>query len=210
MTALKTLLIALLLLATSHTQAQYLSLKQLLLLAEKADHFHGDGQPFEVKKMLREKGFARVRWRQDDPDMDGNPGGYKLYSRVTDAFLIFYSDMHVRLLEGLEYRVRNTACVAQLRKQLLAAGFIEYKRGPVPGENPDFAVNRISPYDASFTNARYSISISGAVDENNKDLHRYSVSIERDAAMQQMYDEINAVSEEIAPEPKAKPLKKSR
>jgi len=207
---MKTLLIALLLLATGQAQAQFLSLKKLLLLAEKAGgNFHGeDKEPFEPEKVLREGGFAHVRWRENDPDIDYNPASYKRYSRTTDAFLIFHADAHSRLLEELVYRVRSPACVVQLRKQLVAAGFVVQKRRVVPEENPDAIVNRFSPYDLSCSNPKYTITITGEVDADGKDLHRYSVSINRDAAMRQMEDEINAVNKDVQGAEQAKPLPK--
>lgn len=193
---MKTLLIALLLLATGRAQAQFLSLKKLLLVAEKAQgNFLGESkQPFESEKVLREGGFARVRWRENDPDIDGNPASYKVYSRNTDAFLIFHADAHGRLLEELVYRVRSPACVVQLRKQLVAAGFLVLKPGVVPEEDPNAIVDHFSPYNLHCSNPKYTVTITGEVDAAGKELHRYSVSIERDAAMRQMQEEINAVS----------------
>ena len=211
MPALKTLLIALLLLTAGWTQAQYLSLKELLLVAEKAQgNFLGEGkQPFESEKVLRKAGFARVRWREDDPDLDYNPGSYKIYSRMTDAFLIFQADAHGRLLENLVYRFRSPAYVVSLRKQLVAAGFAKLVAGPQPDADPNFPIPRFSPYDGYFSNAQYTVRIEGEVGADGKDLHHYSVSIERDAAMQQMEKEIRAVYEEaLQPARKAKPLKK--
>jgi hypothetical protein len=134
---MKTLLIAFLLLIAGRVKAQFLALRELLLLAEKADQEQFQGkQTCEVQKMLRKGGFVGVRWREDDPDIAHNPGSSKAYSRRTDAFLIFQADGHGRLLEELEYRVRSPACVAQLRKQLLAAGFVDQKSEVMPAEDP--------------------------------------------------------------------------
>uniref|UniRef100_UPI003CEB9305 hypothetical protein n=1 Tax=Hymenobacter sp. B1770 TaxID=1718788 RepID=UPI003CEB9305 len=108
---MKTLLLAFLLLATGRAQAQFLSLKQLLRLAEKVQvNFLGESPPpFEVERVLLGAGFARVRWRENDPDLDGNPASYKFYSRKTDALLIFRADGHGRLLEEFIYRFRSPA-----------------------------------------------------------------------------------------------------
>ncbi|HEX8349670.1 MAG TPA: hypothetical protein VF598_06900 [Hymenobacter sp.] len=207
---MKTLLIVLLLLATGRAQAQFLSLKKLLLLTEKAQmNFLGESkEPFASEKVLREGGFARVRWRGNDPDIDNNPASYKLYSRNTDAFLIFHADAHGRLLEELVYRVRSPACVVQLRKQLVAAGFVVAKPEVVPDEDPNAIVAHFSPYDLYCSNPEYTVTITGEVDAAGKDLHRYTVSIECDAAMQQMQDEINAINEEVQEADQAKPLPK--
>lgn len=196
---MKVMFIALLLLTTGQAQAQFLSLKKLLLVVEtEQGNFLGESpHPFASAKVLREGGFARVRWRENDPDIDCNPASYKLYSRTTDAFLIFHADAHGRLLEELVYRVRSPVCVGQLRKQLVAAGFAVHKRRVVPEENPDAIVNHFSPYDLSCSNPKYTITITGEVDATGKDLHRYSVSIYRDDAMQQMEDEINAVNKDV-------------
>ena len=209
---MKTLLIVfLILLATGRAQAQWLSLQELLTFAEKdtEGHFLEDfSHASKAEKRLRELGFARVRWRENDPDIDRNLASYKLYSRTANAYLIFHADAHGRLLEELVYRVRSPACVVQLRKQLLAAGFVDHKSGVVPDEDDPNTIARFSPYDMSCTNPEYSITITGEVDAQGKDLHRYSVAIGRDAAMQQMYDEINAMHEETEPDRPAKPLKK--
>lgn len=207
---MKTFLLACLLLAAGRAQAQFLSLKQLLLLAENEQGgFLGENkQPFEVEKVLREGGFARVRWRENDPDLDGNPASYKLYSRKTDAFLIFRADGHGRQLEELTYRFRSPAGAVSLRKQLVAAGFKDYG---APSPTADWGPRgpRFSPYDGLFATARYGAGIEGEADAEGKDLHRYAVSIRRDAAMQQMEAELRAVSEEVpqaAPaEPRPKP-----
>lgn len=194
---MKTLLTALLLLATDRVQAQFLSLQELLLVAEKEQGgFHGENpQPFAVQRVLRGAEFARVRWRENDPDLDDNPASYKLYSRKTNAFLIFRDDAHGRLLEELVYRIRNPAYVASLQKQLVAAGF-KRLAAPPPTADWGFPVPHFSPYDGYFSNAQYTVRIVGEVDADGKDNHRYTVSIERDAAMQQMQDELNAVNEE--------------
>jgi hypothetical protein len=206
---MKTLLIALLLLATGRAQAQFLSLKKLLLLAEKEQgNFLGESpHPFASAKVLREGGFKRVRWRENDPDLNGNPASYKLYSRKTDAFLIFCADGHGRLLEELIYRFRSPACVVSLRKQLVAAGF---KNLGAPSPTADWGIRgpRFSPYDGDFANAQYGVGIEGEADAEGKDLHRYAVSIRRDAAMQQMQDEINGVNEEVLQAAPAKPRPK--
>jgi hypothetical protein len=196
---MKTLLIAFLLLATSRAQAQFLSLKKLLLVAENAQgNFHGEStQPFASTKVLREAGFARVRWRENAPDLDSNPASYKIYSRTTDAFLLFHADTHCRLLEELVYRVRSSTCVVELRQQLVAAGFVVLKPGVVPDEDPNAIVAHFSPYDLYCSNPKYTVRITGEVDAVGNDLHRYCVSIERDAAIQQMQDEINAVNKQV-------------
>ncbi|GAB3669268.1 hypothetical protein GCM10027594_34210 [Hymenobacter agri] len=209
---MKMLLIALLLLAGSRAQAQYLTLRQLLVLAEKTpNNFQGDDDsPGEAGNILRASGFARVRWRENDPDIDGNPGSYKRYSRRTDAFLVFQADSHDRLLENLIYRVHSTACVVQLRQQLRAAGFKGLNSHPAPPSDPNELTAPVSPYNTYCTNLQYTVSIDGEVDREGRDLHCYTVTISRDAAMQQMYDEINAVREEAAPVRNAKPRKKPR
>ena len=147
--------------------------------------------PFESAKVLREGGFARVRWRENDPDIDYNPASYKRYSRTTDAF---HADAHGRLLEELVYRLRSPACVVQLHKQLVAVGFVVRKRGVVPEEDPNAIGGHFSPYDFDCSNPEYTVTITGEVDADGKELHRYSVTIERDAAIRQMQDEIVAVS----------------
>ena len=179
-------------------------------MAEKAQgNFLGENkQPFESEKVLREGGFARVWWRENDLDIEYNPASYKLYSRNTDAFLIFHADAHGRLLEELVYRVRSPACVAQLRKQLVAAGFMVGKPRVLPDEDPNAIVAHFSPYDLACSNPEYTITITGEVDATGKDLHRYSVSIYRDAAMRQMEDEINAVNKDVQEAEQAKPLPK--
>lgn len=149
-----------------------------------------------------------MRWRENDPDLDYNPASYKRYSRTTDAFLIFHADAHGRLLEELVYRVRSPACVVQLRKQLVAAGFVVLKHKVVPEEDPNAPVDHFSPYDLYCSNPKYTVTITGEVDATGKDLHRYSVSIERDAVMQQMYAELNAVNEQAQEANQAKPLPK--
>lgn len=195
---MKTLLVAFLLLTATRVQAQFLSLKELLFLAEKADQEQFQGkQTFEVQKMLRKGGFVGVRWRGDDPDIEHNSASSKAYSRRTDAFLIFHADDHGRLLEELEYRVRSPACVVQLRKQLVAAGFVMQKPEVVPEQDPNRMADHFSPYDLYCSNPKYTVTITGEVGATGQDLHRYSVSIERDAAMQQMQDAINAVNEEV-------------
>lgn len=206
---MKALLTALLLLATGRVQAQFLSLQQLLLVAEKEQGgFQGQSpQPLAVQRVLRAAGFARVRWRENDPDLDGNPASYKLYSRKTDALLIFRDDAHGRLLEELVYRVRNPACVASLRKQLVTAGF-KQPAAPPPTADWGFPVPHFSPYDGYFFTARYSVQIVGEVDAEGKDLHRYTVSLERDAAVQQMQNELHAVQEEVQEANQAKSLRK--
>jgi hypothetical protein len=79
------LLLFFVLLARPATKAQYLSLEELLVFAE---------QDFDMpEKMLRDKKFASVRWRRDDPDIDGNAGAYQAYSRTADAFLIFHPEL---------------------------------------------------------------------------------------------------------------------
>jgi hypothetical protein len=205
---MKSLLIALLLLATGRAQAQFLSLKKLQLVAEKAQgNFLGESkQPYESEKVLREAGFARVRWRENDPDLDNNPASYKLYSRATDAFLLFHADAHGRLLEELVYRVRSPACVVQLRKQLVTAGFVVLKPRVVPDEDPNAIVTHFSPYDLYCSNPKYTVTITGEMDAAGKDLHHYSVSINRDAAMRQMEDEINAVNKDVQEAEQAKAL----
>ncbi|UOQ69034.1 hypothetical protein [Hymenobacter volaticus] len=205
---MKTLLIALLLLATGRAQAQFLSLKKLLVVAENAqENFHGENrQPIASEKVLREAGFARVRWRENDPDIDSNPASYKLYSRTTDAFLLFHADAHGRLLEELVYRVSSPACVIQLRKQLVAAGFVMLKPEVVPAQDPNALVAHFSPFDLYCSSPDYIVTITGEVDAAGKDLHRYSVSIEREAAMQQMQDEINAVNEQVQQADQTKPI----
>lgn len=207
---MKTFLIAFGLLATSQAQAQFLSLKHLLLVAEQAHgNFLGESkQPVASEKVLRQAGFARVRWRENDPDLDDNPASYKRYSRTTDAFLLFHADAHGRLLEELVYHVRSPSCMVQLRKQLVAAGFVVLKHKVVPEEDPNAPVAHFSPYDLSCSNPQYTITITGEVDAAGKDLHRYSVSIERDGAMQQMYAELNAVNEQAQEANQAKPLLK--
>ena len=207
--AMKTFLIAFLLLATGRAQAQFLSLKELLLLAENEQgNFLGESPyPFVSAKVLREGGFARVRWRENDPDLDSNPASYKLYSRKTDAFLIFHSDAHGRLLEELTYRFRNPACVVSLRKQLVAAGFKKLGASS-PTADWGFRGPRFSPYDGHLANAQYGVEIEGEADAEGKDLHRYAVSIRRDAAMEQMQAEINAVNEEVQQAAPAKPRPK--
>lgn len=204
---MKTLLLAFLLLTAGRVQAQFLSLKQLLLLAEKEQgNFQGEGpHPVEVERVLRGAGFARVRWRENDPDLQGNPASYKLYSRTTDAFLIFRADGHGRLLEELIYRFRSPACIVSLRKQLVAAGFKGNVGTPPPAAEGDFP----PPLFYYFANAQYGVQLEGEADAEGKALHRYAFSIRRDAAMQQMMDEIygvNEVVEQAAPaEPRPKP-----
>jgi hypothetical protein len=210
MTAIKILLIAFLLVATGRVQAQFLSLKKLLLVAEKAQgNFLGENkQPYESEKVLREAGFAHVRWRENDPDLDHNPASYKRYSRATDAFLIFLADAHGRLLEELVYRVRSPACVVQLRKQLVAAGFVVLKHGVVLDEDPNAIVAHFSPYDLYCSNPNYIVTITGEMDTAGKDLHCYSVSIYRDAAIRQMEDELSAVNKAVQEAEQAKALPK--
>ena len=170
-------------------QAQCLSLKELLIFAEE-----GFDMP---EKLLRSKGFSGVRWRHDDPDIDGNAGAYKEYSRAADAFLIFHPDAHGRLLEELIYRFRSSACVVSLRKQLVAAGFAELAANPPPAADPHLPVPLFSPYDGYFSNAHYIVRIVGEVDSDGKDLHRYTVSIERYAAMREMQDAIDEVNKQV-------------
>jgi hypothetical protein len=207
------LLVSVLLLASGRTQAQYLSLKKLLMLAERAQgNFMGEGkEPFEAEKILREGGFARVRWRQDDPDLEYNPASYKVYSRITDAFLIFQADAHGRLLENLVYRLRSPAYVASLQKQVVAAGFTRLAASPPPAsDDPNVPVPLFSAYDGYFYNAQYTIRIDGEVDADGKDLHRYTVSIERDAAMQEMQDAMDEVNRQGQQEYEATHRKKKR
>lgn len=204
---MKALLLAFLLLTAVRVQAQFLSLKQLLLLAEKEQgNFQGESpHPFEVERVLRGTGFARVRWRENDPDLDGNPASYKFYSRTTDAFLIFRADDHGRLLEELIYRFRSSACVVSLRKQLVAAGFKGNVGTLLPAAEGKFP----TPLFYYFANAQYGVQMEGEADAEGKARHRYVFSIRRDAAMQQMMDEIygvNEVIEQTAPaEPRPKP-----
>lgn len=206
---MKTLLITFLLLAAGRVQAQFLSLKELLLLAEKANQEQFQGKrTFEVQKMLRKGGFVDVRWREDDPDIEHNSASSKAYSRRTDALLIFHADYHGRLLQELEYRVRSPACVIQLRKQLVAAGFVMQKPEVVTEQDPNRMVDHFSPYDLSCSNSKYTVTIMGEVGATGQDLHRYSVSIERDAAMQQMQAKINAVNEEVREADQAEPRSK--
>jgi hypothetical protein len=208
-TAMKTLLTVFLLLAAGRVQAQFFSLKELLLLAEKADQEYFQGkQTFEVQKMLRKGGFMSVRWREDDPDIGYNPGSSKAYSRRTDAFLIFQADGHGRLLEELEYRVRSPACVAQLRKQLLTAGFVDQNSEVLPAEDQNAVVRHFSPSYQHYLNPEYVVTIMSEVDAVGNDLHRYSVSIQREAAMRQMQAEINAVNEEVQRANRAKLIPK--
>ena len=203
---MKTFLIVFLLLATGRAQAQFLSLQKLLLLAEKEQgNFHGQSpHPFASAKVLREGGFARVRWRENDPDLDGNPASYKLYSRKTDAFLIFCADGHGRLLEELIYRFRSPACVVSLRKQLVAAGFKGDVAAPPPAADGGFP----APLFYHFANAQYGVQLEREADAEDKDLHRYTFSIRRDAAMQQMMDEIYGVNEVVQEASPAKPRPK--
>lgn len=198
---MKTLLLAFLLLATGRAQAQFLSLKQLLLLAEREQgNFLGESpHPVEVERVLRGAGFARVRWRENDPDLDGNPASYKFYSRTTDTFLIFRAEGHGRLLEEITYRFRSPAGVVSLRKQLVAAGFRGDVAAPLPAADGGITA---PSFFWHFANAQYGVQFEGEADAEGNDIHRYTFSIRRDAAMQQMMDEIygvNAVVPQAAP-----------
>ncbi|GAB3870165.1 hypothetical protein GCM10028824_18440 [Hymenobacter segetis] len=185
----------------------------MLRVAEAAQgNFMGESpQPSEVEKILREGGFAHVRWREDDPDLEYNPASYKVYSRITDAFLIFQADAHGRLLENLVYRFRSPACVASLQKQLVAAGFTRLAASPPPAsDDPNVPAPLFSAYDGYFYNAQYSVDIDGEVDAEGKDLHRYTVSIGCDAAMKQMQEAMEEVSRQAQQEYEATHRKKKR
>lgn len=192
---MKALLLVFLLLTAGRAQAQFLSLKQLLLLAEKEQgNFQGEGpHPAEVERVLRGAGFARVRWRENDPDLEGNPASYKLYSRSTDAFLIFCADAHGRLLEEIIYRFHSPACVVSLRKQLVAAGFKGGGAAPPPAADGGLS----APLFYHFASAQYGAQMEGKADAEGNDLHRYTFSIRREAAMQQMMDELYGVNEVV-------------
>lgn len=171
------------------TKAQCLSFKELLVFADE-----GFDMP-ETK--LRNKGFAPVRWRRDDPDIDGNAGAHKEYSRTRDAFLIFHPDAHGRILEEVIYRFRSPACVASLRKQIAAAGFAEVAVDTSVSDDENSALPLFSPYDGLFSNARYLVRIVGAMDAQGKDLHHYSVSVRCTGAMQEMQDAIDEVNRQV-------------
>lgn len=120
----------------------------------------------------------------------------KVYSRMTDAFLVFHPDAHGRLLEEVIYRFRSPACVVSLRKQLVAAGFKRGVAAPPPSADGEL-VPLFSPYDGYFSNAQYIIRIVGEVDAEGKDLHRYAVSIECEAAMRQMQEAMDEINEQV-------------
>ena len=127
-------------------------------------------------KFLNSKGFVGQRWRREDPDIDGDAGAYKFYSKATSSYLIFHPDSHGNILRDVRYRFRNPVCFAQLQKQALTAGF---------KVDEDTVEQYTNNHTLRISNKEYQITLTDEPDIDNPAIHHCSLLLYRAAVCEE-------------------------
>ena len=186
----KLVFVLLFLLANGVANAQWLSAKEIVAIAETAETVFvgGFNNKSKAVKFLQSKGFVGVKWKEKDPDFADAQApaySYKYYSKSTNSYLIFHADSHGRLIQEVVYRFKSPVCFAALGKQF------KLMTGKETGEeNSDYNNSR----DFAYSTSQVSIDLRDDVKQvNDKEVHSFSVSIYRDKAVQEMNDEIGKV-----------------
>lgn len=161
--------VALLLIVVSkQTFAQCLSIKDVIAISEIALG--------KQEKFLNSKGFVGQHWRREDPDIAGDAGACKFYSKATGSYLVFHPDSHGNILRDVRYRFRNPICFAQLQKQALLAGF---------KVNEDTVEQYTNNHTLRISNKDYQITLIDEPDTDKPTIHHCSLVLYRAAAYEE-------------------------
>ena len=175
--------------------AQYLSAKEIIVIAEGAKTSHFAGGWFEKNskenRFLQSKGFVSVKWKEDDSDFDRYSAvayAYKYYSKSTNSYLVFLPDAHGRMIVEVVYQFKSLIYFTALRKQFKLMIGKESRH-----KNSDFDPVYNNSQSFGYNTSRLSIDLIDVQQVEDKERHRFSVVVHRDKAEQEMDEEIEAV-----------------